>query len=38
MERSMWYNAYNKLSADEDGVSLGDFMMGDAVMKTIMFR
>jgi hypothetical protein len=38
MERAMWYKAYNKLSEDKEGVSLMDFKLGDAVMKSIMFR
>ena len=38
MERKMWYTAYNKLTPEKEGVSLMDFKMGDAVMKSIMFK
>ena len=38
MERKMWYAAYNKLTGEKEGVSLMDFKMGDAVMKSVMFR
>ena len=38
MERKMWYGAYNKLTSDKEGISLMDFKLGDAVMKSIMFK
>jgi Ca2+-binding EF-hand superfamily protein len=37
-EKEMWYKCYNKLDDENEGVSLMDFKLGDAVMKSIMFN